>query len=152
MNFLTALDTARTNRDTNWVFTCVPVVAVFALPPRFIVSIRAMYAHDVQGRRGSGIDTGFGSSKLSTQGNIAGQMALAAGLGVESEVVDNVKPDGERNDSEGPEYDAAHNDGGRDIEEVPRALGRLNQEGRRSRSSVHPRVMFSTASARLRFS
>ncbi|KAG9315402.1 hypothetical protein JVU11DRAFT_4551 [Chiua virens] len=86
-----------------------------------------MYARDVQGRRGSGIDTGFGSSKLSTPENIAGQMTLAAGLGVESEVVDNVEPDGGRNDSEGPENDAAHNGGGRDIEEVPRALRRLNQ-------------------------
>ena len=35
---------------------------MFTLSPRFILSIREMHAHDVQARRGSGIDTGFGLS------------------------------------------------------------------------------------------
>ncbi|KAF8546119.1 hypothetical protein OG21DRAFT_1502058 [Imleria badia] len=37
-------------------------VPMFTLIPRFIMSIRELYAHDVQGRRGEGIDTGFGLS------------------------------------------------------------------------------------------
>ena len=37
-------------------------VPMFMLSSRFILSIREMHAHDVQGRRGSGIDTGFGLS------------------------------------------------------------------------------------------
>jgi len=35
-------------------------VPLYTLVPRFIVSIREMYARDVQGRCGGGIDTGFG--------------------------------------------------------------------------------------------
>ena len=35
---------------------------MFTLSPRFILSIREMHADDVQARRGSGIDTGFGLS------------------------------------------------------------------------------------------
>ncbi|KAF8124714.1 hypothetical protein EV363DRAFT_1435185 [Boletus edulis] len=42
-------------------------VPVYTLGPRFIISIRELYARDVQGRRGSGIDTGFGLS-LSSHG------------------------------------------------------------------------------------
>lgn len=37
-------------------------VPVYTLTPRFILSIRKLYARDVRGRRGSGIDTGFGLS------------------------------------------------------------------------------------------
>ncbi|KAF8558825.1 hypothetical protein OG21DRAFT_1519573 [Imleria badia] len=37
-------------------------VPVFTLTPRFILSIRELYARDVQGRCGAGIDTGFGLS------------------------------------------------------------------------------------------
>ncbi|KAF8553299.1 hypothetical protein OG21DRAFT_1485499 [Imleria badia] len=37
-------------------------VPIFALTPRFILSIRELYARDVEGRRGEGIDTGFGFS------------------------------------------------------------------------------------------
>ena len=38
---------------------------MFTLSPRFILSIRELYAHDVEGRRGEGIDTGFGLSASS---------------------------------------------------------------------------------------
>ena len=48
-------------------------VPFFTLTPRFILSIREMYAHDVQGRHGSGIDTGFG---LSSSGRDAGGTAI----------------------------------------------------------------------------
>ena len=40
-------------------------VPMFVLLPRFILSIRELYAQDVQGRRGEGIDTGFGLSASS---------------------------------------------------------------------------------------
>lgn len=35
-------------------------VPIYTLTPRFIISIRKLYANDVEGRRGGGIDTGFG--------------------------------------------------------------------------------------------
>ena len=37
-------------------------VPVFALTPRFILSIRALFARDIRGTRGYGIDTGFDHS------------------------------------------------------------------------------------------
>ena len=37
-------------------------VPLFTLTPRFIISIRELYARDVQDRRGGGINTGFGLS------------------------------------------------------------------------------------------
>ena len=36
------------------------VVPMFTLSSRFVLSIRELHAHDVQGRREDGIDTGFG--------------------------------------------------------------------------------------------
>ena len=44
-------------------------VPLFTLVPRFVVSTREMYACDVQGIGGGGIDTGFG---LSSSGRDAG--------------------------------------------------------------------------------
>lgn len=35
-------------------------VPLYTLTPRFILSIRELHARDVQGRRGEGIDSGFG--------------------------------------------------------------------------------------------
>ena len=37
-------------------------IPMYTLSPRFILSIRELYARDVEGRRGEGIDTGFGLS------------------------------------------------------------------------------------------
>ena len=48
-------------------------VPMFTLTPRFILSIRELYARDVQSRHGSGIDTGFG---LSSSGREAGGAAM----------------------------------------------------------------------------
>jgi hypothetical protein len=40
----------------------VEFVPIYTLTPRFIMSVRELYARDVQGGRGVGIDTGFGLS------------------------------------------------------------------------------------------
>ncbi|KAF8135150.1 hypothetical protein EV363DRAFT_1582330 [Boletus edulis] len=57
----------------------VQFVPLFTLLPRFIMSIRELYARDVQGRRGEGIDTGFG---LTSSDQEAGETALVF-VGVE---------------------------------------------------------------------
>ncbi|KAF8548549.1 hypothetical protein OG21DRAFT_749256 [Imleria badia] len=44
------------------VFFILEYVPMYTLTPRFILSIRELYARDVAGRRGEGIDTGFGLS------------------------------------------------------------------------------------------
>ena len=49
---------------------------MYTLTPRFILSIRELYARDVQGRRGEGIDTAFGL--LSTDRGAAGTAMLFA--------------------------------------------------------------------------
>lgn len=53
-------------------------VPLFTLTPRFIISIRELYARDVQGRRGGGIDTGFGLS-LSSR-SVGGTEIVFAGV------------------------------------------------------------------------
>ena len=54
---------------------------MYTLTPRFIMSIRELYARDVHGRQGGGIDTGFG---LSSVGRSAGGVAIVF-VDVESE-------------------------------------------------------------------
>jgi len=51
-------------------------VPMYALTPRLILNIRELYARDVQGRRGEGIDTGFGL--LSTRGGADGTTMVFA--------------------------------------------------------------------------
>ena len=56
------------------VFEVIQLVPIYALTPRFILSVRELYARsDVQGSRGDGIDTGFG---LSSSGWGAGGTAI----------------------------------------------------------------------------
>ncbi|KAF8126741.1 hypothetical protein EV363DRAFT_1401554 [Boletus edulis] len=74
--FLVTLAFGLVNIQTQHIFVTLPVkwlsavlrvgsnVPVFTLPPRFILSIRALYARDLRDRRGYGIDTGFGISSL----------------------------------------------------------------------------------------
>ena len=50
------------------MFAVVQYVPMFTLTPRFIMGIRELHARDVQGRRGGGIDTGFGLSSSSAGG------------------------------------------------------------------------------------
>ncbi|KAG9316947.1 hypothetical protein JVU11DRAFT_3030 [Chiua virens] len=78
---------------TGWQFIAAAIVQdvpAFTLTPRFIISMREMYTHNVQARHGDGIDTGFGLSTMSGGGGAAGgPMVFAAG--VQSEVGDIVE-------------------------------------------------------------
>ena len=69
------------------------VVPLYTLTPRFIISIRELYARDVQCRRGEGIDTGFGL--ISSCGAVETTMVFAG---------------------------AGQNESPEDIEEVPREV------------------------------
>ena len=75
------------------LFNILSVVPLFTLTPRFIVSIRELYARDVHCGRGEGIDTGFGL----TSGRSAVETAIVFA-------------------------DAVQNEGPEDIEEVPREV------------------------------
>ena len=48
-------------------------VPIYTLTPRFIMSVRELYAHDLRGRCVGGIDTGFG---LSLSGRDIGATAI----------------------------------------------------------------------------
>lgn len=69
-------------------------VPMFTLTPRFIVSIRELYARDVQDRRGGGIDTGFGLS-------FSGRGAVGTGNAI---------------------TDVEQNEGSENVEEIPREV------------------------------
>ena len=58
------------------LLTFLLVVPVYTLTPRFILRIRELYARNVQGTRGEGIDTGFGWSN-GDSGIIETEMAFA---------------------------------------------------------------------------
>ncbi|KAG9309465.1 hypothetical protein JVU11DRAFT_10434 [Chiua virens] len=50
-----------------YIFTCILAdVPAYTLTPRFIISLREMYANDVQGRSSCGIDSGLGLSTFSS--------------------------------------------------------------------------------------
>jgi hypothetical protein len=72
-------------------------VPLFTLVPRFIVSIREMYARDVHRGRGDGIDTGFG---LMSSGCNAGGTAIVFA-------------------------DVGQNEGLEDVEEIPMEVGTI---------------------------
>ena len=75
-------------------------VPMYTVAPRFILSIRELYARDVQGRRGEGIDTGFGFS-LSDRGGVGTAIMFAA---------------------------AEQNEGLEDVEETPMGVGMSRSE------------------------
>jgi len=62
--------------DLTFILQLVPI---FTLTSRFIISIRELYAHDVRGTRGEGIDTGFGLP--SHGGSAGGTVVMFAGFG-----------------------------------------------------------------------
>ena len=43
-------------------------IPISTLVPRFILNLRELYAYDLQGRRGSNIDTAFGLTSASSHG------------------------------------------------------------------------------------
>ena len=75
------------------LLSILQVVPLFTLTPRFIISIRELYARDAQCGRGEGIDTGFGLT--SGRGAVETTMVFAG---------------------------AGQNESPEDIEEVPREV------------------------------
>ncbi|KAG8219165.1 hypothetical protein J3R82DRAFT_4934 [Butyriboletus roseoflavus] len=67
-------------------------VPMYTLTPRFILSIRELYARDVQGRRGEGIDTGFGL--LSSGRGAVGTAMVFADVEPNERLEDDVRGDG----------------------------------------------------------
>ena len=51
----------------------------YTLIPRFILGLRVLYAHDVQGRHGSNIDTAFGLGSSSGHDAAGSVIVFAAG-------------------------------------------------------------------------
>ena len=50
------------------LFGSAQLIPPYTLVPRFILSLRKLYARDLQGRRGSDIDTAFGLTPVFTHG------------------------------------------------------------------------------------
>ena len=62
------------------ILLCIlEVVSLYALTPRFILSIRVLYARSVQGRRGEGIGNGSGLSECSPSCDTRGTMIVFDG-------------------------------------------------------------------------
>ena len=55
----------------------IQYLPAFTLVPRFILSLRKLYARDLQGRRGSEIDTAFGLTSASGRGAVASAIMFA---------------------------------------------------------------------------
>lgn len=55
-------------------------IPTFIIVPRFILSLRKLYARDLQGRRGSDIDTAFGLTSASSHGAAASTIMFADGV------------------------------------------------------------------------
>ena len=57
-------------QESRWwlILNAVTYTPRFTLVPRFILSLRALHAHSVQGRCGSDIDTAFGLGSSSDHG------------------------------------------------------------------------------------
>ncbi|KAG9315358.1 hypothetical protein JVU11DRAFT_4503 [Chiua virens] len=74
INFVDILSVSGNIPNSGWqpIFLyIVQFVPAYTLTPRFIMSIRELYASDLQGRRVGGLDTGFGLVSVSN-GSIAG--------------------------------------------------------------------------------
>ena len=64
--------------DGWWILLVVAeYIPIFTLVPRFILNLRDLYAHDLQGRRGSNIDTAFGLSSTPGHGPVASAIVFA---------------------------------------------------------------------------
>lgn len=59
---------AQIPQDGWWILLAVPeYVPPFTLVPRFILSLRALYVRDLQGRHRSDVDTAFGLTSTAIQ-------------------------------------------------------------------------------------
>ena len=66
--------------DGWWILLMVgSSIPIFTLVPRFILNLREFYARDLQGRRGSDIDTAFGLTSTSSHGPTASAIMFASG-------------------------------------------------------------------------
>ncbi|KAG9312081.1 hypothetical protein JVU11DRAFT_7364 [Chiua virens] len=88
-------------------------VPVFTLAPRFIISIREIHDHDVQGRRGGGIDSGFGLSTLSDRDATRSEQVVFASR-------DENEPGGNTVAAENMETNVGQDDRTENIQMVPR--------------------------------
>ena len=101
---------------------------MYTLTPRFILSIRELYARDVQGRRGEGIDTGFGLSSGRGTGGTAivfvdvEQNEESEAAEVLREVVTTSSSSRGAGETVVVSVDVGQNEGLKDIEEVPREV------------------------------
>ena len=80
INVLVVLGNLPTGESQLIAIAVLQYVPIFTLTPRFIMSIRELHARDVQGRRGDGIDTGFGLSSSPGAGGIAVMFANVGGF------------------------------------------------------------------------
>lgn len=87
---------------------------MYILTPRFILSIRELYARDIQERRGEGIDTGFG---LSSGCGAVRTAIVFADVELNERLEDDVQ--GRRGDGFDTGFDFEPNKGLRDVQEVP---------------------------------
>jgi hypothetical protein len=55
----------------------VEAVPIATMAPRFVLNVRELYARNIRGERGDGIDTGFGLSGLSGNGTSRSAMVFA---------------------------------------------------------------------------
>ena len=137
-SLINALTTSEKLPTEGWqVLFILEYVPVFTLSPRFIMSIRELYTHDVQGRRGEGIDTGFGLSSDCGAGR-----STIVFVDVEqnegSEHIEEVPRGVATTSSSGPGAggtaivfaDVEQNEGSEDIEKVPRGLTTTSSSGR----------------------
>ena len=71
-------DAASLSIDEWWILLAVAeYIPIFTLVPRFILNLRELYAHDLQGRRGSKIDTAFGLTSASSHGPVVSTIMFA---------------------------------------------------------------------------
>ena len=57
----------------------VELIPLYTLVPRFILSLRRLYERDLQGGRGSNIDTAFGVTSMSGHGGASSTIMFADG-------------------------------------------------------------------------
>lgn len=77
-------------------------VPACTLVPRFILNLRAVYARDLQGRCGGGIDTAFGFTELvSGRGAASADMLMGAGRNERLEPVEEIHMEETRTTSSG---------------------------------------------------